>query len=184
MKSKAILISLCLSSLALILASTSFFLLIPRQEQTSPEVKVTSSSVVKTSGEQTKNPSSSSSSSSAITQENEPNETTPSSEPEQVKPASKRIKIQLSVQPQIQTVWNYCAPTTVSMMLSSQGVHVGQKQLAFEMRTYEPFDTHNRDAIRILNKHLFSYEYPTDGQAGYQLATGRTLSSWTRDGLV
>ncbi|WP_170239020.1 C39 family peptidase [Streptococcus sp. ZY1909104] len=157
MKSKAILISLCLSSLALILASTSFFLLIPRQEQTSPEVKVTSSSVVKTSGEQTKNPSSSNSSSSAITQENEPNETTPSSEPEQVKPASKRIKIQLSVQPQIQTVWNYCAPTTVSMMLSSQGVHVGQKQLAFEMRTYEPFDTHNRDAIRILNKHLFSY---------------------------
>lgn len=171
MKSKAILISLCLSSLALILASASFFLLVPRQEQTSPEVKATSSSVVKTIGEQTKNPSSSSSSSSTITQENEPNETTPSSEPEQEKPASKRIKKQLSVQPQIQTVWNYCAPTTVSMMLSSQGVHVGQKQLAFEMGTYEPFGTHNRDAIRILNKHLFGYEYPTDGQAGYRLAT-------------
>ncbi|MFH0372403.1 C39 family peptidase [Streptococcus sp. A22] len=132
---------------------------------------MTSSSVVKTSGEQTKNPSSSNSSSSAITQENEPNETTPSFEPEQVKPASKQIKKQLSVQPQIQTVWNYCAPTTVSMMLSSQGVHVGQKQLAFEMRTYEPFGTHNSDAIRILNKHLFGYEYPTDGQAGYRLAT-------------
>ncbi|MBJ8350287.1 C39 family peptidase [Streptococcus zalophi] len=80
-------------------------------------------------------------------------------------------KHQLSVEGQVQQVWNYCAPTTVSMMLSSKGVAVDQFQLAKEMGTYEPFGTHNRDAIRILNKHLFGYEFPSGNQAGYRLAT-------------
>ncbi|MBS4749825.1 hypothetical protein GMA11_00700 [Granulicatella sp. zg-ZJ] len=80
-------------------------------------------------------------------------------------------KVVLSVKPQIQQVWNYCAPTTVSMMLSSRNVDVDQYTLAKEMGTYEPFGTHNRDAIRILNKHLFGYEVPTGNQAGYRLET-------------
>lgn len=85
-------------------------------------------------------------------------------------------RVTLSITPQLQQVHNYCAPTTVSMMLSSRGVHVDQYQLAREMGTYEPFGTHNRDAIRILNRHLFGYEAPTAQQAGYRLATVTSAS--------
>ena len=87
----------------------------------------------------------------------------------------------LSVKPQLQEVWYYCAPTTVSMMLESRGMSVSQHQLAKEMGTYEPYGTHNRDAIRILNKHLFGYEVPGDGQAGYRLATVTNVSSDSED---
>lgn len=85
-------------------------------------------------------------------------------------------RVTLSITPQLQQVHNYCAPTTVSMMLSSRGVHVDQYQLAREMGTYEPFGTHNRDAIRILNRHLFGYEAPIAQQAGYRLATVTSAS--------
>lgn len=80
-------------------------------------------------------------------------------------------KVKLNITPQVQKVWNYCAPTTVSMMLSTKGVSVDQYTLAREMGTYEPFGTHNKDAVRILNKHMFGYEYPAANQAGYRLET-------------
>lgn len=85
-------------------------------------------------------------------------------------PAKGRKKL-LSVTPQLQRVWNYCAPTTVSMMLSSRGKEVSQEQLAKEMGTYEPFGTHNRDAVRVLNQQLFGYDSPQAGQAGYRIET-------------
>ena len=85
--------------------------------------------------------------------------------------ASKGERHLLGVPPMIQRVWHYCAPTTVSMMVAYKGISVDQTQLAQEMGTYEPFGTHNRDAIRILNQHLFGYEVPAANQAGYRLAT-------------
>lgn len=87
----------------------------------------------------------------------------------------------LPVTPQLQEVWYYCAPTTVSMMLSSRGQEVSQHQLAKEMGTYEPYGTHNRDAIRVLNQHLFGYDSPADGQAGYRLATVTDASKNSED---
>ena len=57
------------------------------------------------------------------------------------------------------------------MMLASQGVSVSQHQLAKEMGTYNPYGTHNRDAVRVLNQHLFGYPEPSENQAGYRLAT-------------
>ena len=65
----------------------------------------------------------------------------------------------------------FCAPATVHMMLASQGVSVSQHQLAKEMGTYNPYGTHNRDAVRVLNQHLFGYPEPSGNQAGYRLAT-------------
>ena len=85
-------------------------------------------------------------------------------------PIQDRKKI-LSVTPQLQHVWYYCAPTTVSMMLSYLGKTVSQEQLAQEMGTHEPFGTHNQDAIRVLNQQLFGYDSPQEGQAGYRLET-------------
>ena len=64
------------------------------------------------------------------------------------------------------TVLNY-----VSMILDYKGIDIDQYQLATKMGTYEPFGTHNADAIRILNKHLFGYEYPADNESGYRIAT-------------
>lgn len=90
-------------------------------------------------------------------------------------------KKMLPVNAQLQEVWYYCAPTTVSMMLASRGMLVNQYQLAKEMGTYEPYGTHNRDAIRILNRHLFGYEQPADGQAGYRLATVMDASHNSED---
>lgn len=80
-------------------------------------------------------------------------------------------KYKLPVTPQLQQVWYYCAPTTVSMMLSARGIDVDQFQLAKEMGTYEPYGTHNADAIRILNKYMFGTEQPTSTTGGYQLET-------------
>ncbi|MBU0279255.1 MULTISPECIES: C39 family peptidase [unclassified Gemella] len=78
-------------------------------------------------------------------------------------------KFVLDVNQQIQKEWYYCAPTTVSMILSAKDKDVDQYTLAKEMGTYEPFGTHNKDAIRILNKYMFGYEYPADNQSGYRL---------------
>lgn len=78
-------------------------------------------------------------------------------------------KYMLPVKTQAQQKWFWCAPTTVSMILASRGVNVSQSQLALEMGTYEPFGTHNKDAVKILNKHLFGYEIPKNGQSGYRL---------------
>ena len=71
----------------------------------------------------------------------------------------------------LQEEWYFCAPATVHMMLASRGVSVSQHQLAKEMGTYNPYGTHNRDAIRVLNQHLFGYPEPSENQAGYRLAT-------------
>lgn len=84
---------------------------------------------------------------------------------------AKGRKKMLSVTPQLQRVWNYCAPTMVSMMLSSRGKEVSQEQLAKEIGTYDPFGTHNRDAVRVLNQQLFGYDSPQAGQAGYRMET-------------
>lgn len=87
----------------------------------------------------------------------------------------------LEVPQQVQRAWNTCAPTAVSMMLSIRGISVSQEQLAAEMGTDEDFGTHNADAIRILNKHLFGYETPTGNQAGYRLATVTDASTSSQD---
>ena len=71
----------------------------------------------------------------------------------------------------LQEEWYFCAPATVHMMLASRGVSVSQHQLAKEMGTYNPYGTHNRDAIRVLNQNLFGYPEPSGNQAGYRLAT-------------
>ena len=102
---------------------------------------------------------------SVTTQETQ-NETTT----EAVAPTPQRRKKILAVTPQIQEKWYFCAPATVSMILSTQGKIVSQQQLAQEMGTYVPFGTHNKDAIRVLNQHLFGYSLPKEGQAGYRLA--------------
>ena len=102
----------------------------------------------------------------ATTQETQHETTT-----EVVPPTSQRRKKILAVTPQIQEEWYVCAPATVSMILSTQGKFVSQRQLAQEMGTYVPFGTHNKDAIRVLNQHLFGYSVPKDGQAGYRLAS-------------
>ena len=86
-------------------------------------------------------------------------------------PQQVSLKQVLPVSPQLQEVWYYCVPTTVSMMLSARGIRIDQHTLARKMKTYEPYGTHNRDAIRILNRHLFGYEVPASGQSGYRLAT-------------
>lgn len=78
-------------------------------------------------------------------------------------------KFVLNIKQQIQQKWNYCAPTAVSMMLSAKDINVDQHQLAKDMGTYEPFGTHNKDAIRILNKYMFGYEFPSSNQSGYRL---------------
>lgn len=83
-------------------------------------------------------------------------------------------KVMLNVSTQVQHSWNTCAPTTVSMILSTQGITVSQELLAREMQTDETFGTHNVNAIQILNFHLFGYVTPQDGQAGYRLETVTT----------
>lgn len=105
---------------------------------------------------------------------------TPTTETTTTAPPEIRKKL-LSVTPQIQEKWYFCAPTTVSMMLSTQGITVSQEQLAKEMGTYEPYGTHNRDAIRVLNQHLFGYPEPKAGQAGYRLETVTNASPDSED---
>ena len=98
-------------------------------------------------------------------------EKSPNNETSQVKETPKETnrKVRLNVTPQVQKVSSYCAPTSVSMILSYRGVYVDQFTLAKEMGTYEPFGTHNKDAIRVLNKYMFGYEFPATGQGGYRL---------------
>ena len=81
------------------------------------------------------------------------------------------IRKLLPIPLKLQEEWYFCAPATVHMMLASQGVSVSQHQLAKEMGTYNPYGTHNRDAIRVLNQNLFGYPEPSGNQAGYRLAT-------------
>lgn len=80
----------------------------------------------------------------------------------------------LEIEQQVQGSWNTCAPTTVSMMLSSRGIQVSQERLADDMGTDTVFGTHNVNAINVLNRYLFGYEAPTAHQAGYRLATVTT----------
>ncbi|MGQ7373888.1 C39 family peptidase [Streptococcus suis] len=89
-------------------------------------------------------------------------------------PTQAGQKVMLNVRPQIQRAWNTCAPTTVSMMLSYRGIEVSQEVLAQEMGTDNTFGTHNANAIQILNRHLFGYDYPQSNQPGYRLATVTT----------
>ena len=81
------------------------------------------------------------------------------------------IRKLLPIPLKLQEEWYFCAPATVHMMLASQGVSVSQHQLAKEMGTYNPYGTHNRDAIRVLNQNLFGYPEPSGNQAGYRLVT-------------
>ena len=81
------------------------------------------------------------------------------------------IRKLLPISLNLQEEWYFCAPATVHMMLASRGVSVSQHQLAKEMGTYNPYGTHNRDAIRVLNQNLFGYPEPSGNQAGYRLAT-------------
>ena len=81
------------------------------------------------------------------------------------------IRKLLPISLKLQEEWYFCAPATVHMMLASRGVSVSQHQLAKEMGTYNPYGTHNRDAIRVLNQNLFGYPEPSVNQAGYRLAT-------------
>lgn len=89
----------------------------------------------------------------------------------------------LNVATQAQQKWHWCAPTTVSMMLSARGKNISQSQLAREMGTYEPFGTHNKDAVRILNRHVFGYDFPSGNQAGYRIETVRDKSPETLNKL-
>ena len=110
-------------------------------------------------------------------EESTPKVNTPSTRETIDKPADQSNvgeKILLNVSPQVQHSWNMCAPTTVSMILSSQGITVSQQLLSKEMQTDETFGTHNVNAIQILNYHLFGYVTPQDSQAGYRLETVTT----------
>lgn len=110
-------------------------------------------------------------------EESTPKVNTPSTRETIDKPADQSNvgeKVMLNVSPQVQHSWNMCAPTTVSMILSSQGITVSQELLAKKMQTDETFGTHNVNAIQILNYHLFGYVTPQDSQAGYRLETVTT----------
>lgn len=85
--------------------------------------------------------------------------------------------VRLDVNPQVQRAWNTCAPTTVSMLLSYKGIEVSQETLALEMETDDTFGTHNVNAIRVLNRHLFGYDFPESNQAGYRLETVTNIES-------
>mgnify|MGYP000891746817 FL=1 len=94
---------------------------------------------------------------------------------------SQKNRKLLTISLKLQEQWYFCAPATVQMILSSQGISVTQELLAKEMGTYEPYGTHNRDAIRVLNQHLFGYPDPTANQAGYRLATITSASPNSED---
>lgn len=98
--------------------------------------------------------------------------TQPSQSPKQESSTKENqgIRKLLPIPLKLQEEWYFCAPATVHMMLASRGVSVSQHQLAKEMGTYNPYGTHNRDAIRVLNQNLFGYPEPSGNQAGYRLA--------------
>ena len=91
------------------------------------------------------------------------------------------IRKLLPISLKLQEEWYFCAPATVHMMLASRGVSVSQHQLAKEMGTYNPYGTHNRDAIRVLNQSLFGYPEPSGNQAGYRLTTVTDTSPDSED---
>ncbi|RHE61809.1 hypothetical protein DW728_09390 [Streptococcus parasanguinis] len=99
--------------------------------------------------------------------------TQPSQSPEQESSSkvNQGIRKLLPIPLKLQEEWYFCAPATVHMMLASRGVSVSQHQLAKEMGTYNPYGTHNRDAIRVLNQNLFGYPEPSGNQAGYRMVT-------------
>ena len=99
--------------------------------------------------------------------------TQPSQSPKQESSSNvnQGIRKLLPIPLKLQEEWYFCAPATVHMMLASRGVSISQHQLAKEMGTYNPYGTHNRDAIRVLNQNLFGYPEPSGNQAGYRLAT-------------
>ena len=99
--------------------------------------------------------------------------TQPSQSPEQESSSkvNQGIRKLLPIPLKLQEEWYFCAPATVHMMLASRGVSVSQHQLAKEMGTFEPYGTHNRDAIRVLNQNLFGYPEPSGNQAGYRMVT-------------
>lgn len=99
--------------------------------------------------------------------------TQPSQSPKQESSTKENqgIRKLLPIPLKLQEEWYFCAPATVHMMLASRGVSVSQHQLAKEMGTYNPYGTHNRDAIRVLNQNLFGYPEPSGNQVGYRLAT-------------
>lgn len=107
-----------------------------------------------------------------VTEHQEATEITTSSASKAEGPSSLANKIvRLNATPQVQKTATTCAPTTVSMLLSYKGITASQELLAKEMGTDTSFGTHNVDAIRVLNQHLFGYESPARGQAGYRLET-------------
>ena len=91
------------------------------------------------------------------------------------------IRKLLPISLKLQEEWYFCAPATVQMILASRGVSVSQHQLAKEMGTFEPYGTHNRDAIRVLNQNLFGYPEPSGNQAGYRLTTVTDTSPDSED---
>lgn len=91
------------------------------------------------------------------------------------------IRKLLPIPLKLQEEWYFCAPATVQMILASRGVSVSQHQLAKEMGTYNPYGTHNRDAIRVLNQSLFGYPEPSGNQAGYRLTTVTDTSPDSED---
>ena len=70
---------------------------------------------------------------SKLDEESTPKVNTPSTRETIDKPADQSNvgeKVMLNVSPQVQHSWNTCAPTTVSMILSTQGITVSQELLA------------------------------------------------------
>ena len=86
-------------------------------------------------------------------------------------------RCKLDIKPQLQQKWYFCAPTTVSMMLSARNIAADQTILAREMGTYESFGTHNSDAVRVLNKHMFGYELAASRSSGLSARNGKNSRS-------
>lgn len=99
--------------------------------------------------------------------------------PETIEGVAIGEKHKINFPHQIQKKWFWCAPTTVSMILSARGKNISQDSLSLEMGTYEPFGTHNKDAIRVLNRQLFGYDYPRDEQNGYRIEEVRRVDDNT-----
>ncbi|OFI50384.1 hypothetical protein BG261_00415 [Floricoccus tropicus] len=95
--------------------------------------------------------------------------------------SKKATRKYINVNQQIQQKATTCAPTAVSMILSTRGKNISQDQLALEMGTTDDFGTHNKDAIRVLNKHLFGYEIPANNQDGYRIATVKCADQNSED---
>ena len=137
-------------------------------QQNSSSSSQTSSSQTSTAGENN----------SSATNKTVPSESIDSTDP---KSHVGGEKVQLNISTIVQRRWNYCAPATVSMILASQGLQVDQAQLANAIGKDETFGTHNSNAIKVLNRHLFGYDVPSGNQAGYRLATVTNPNSDSED---